>query len=108
MPKYLTRATGIDERGSKAEVYRIAAKCDYIGNFRILLNNAPLQMLLMCGCDIYIYTCIGNIIPLLSEAPPPKCRNKIGQFNISLAEDELMKESSPHQPDMEKTFSRST
>lgn len=29
MPKYLTRATGIDERGSNARVYRIAAKCDY-------------------------------------------------------------------------------
>lgn len=77
MPKYLTRATGIDERGSKAEVYRIAAKCDYIGNFRILLNNAPLQMLLMCGCDIYIYTCIGNIIPLLSEAPPQNAEIKL-------------------------------
>lgn len=30
MPKYLTKATGIDERGSSmAKVHSIGAKCDY-------------------------------------------------------------------------------
>lgn len=60
---------------------------------------------------IYSYTpALGKIIPLPSEAPPPQKNAgiKIGQFNVSLAEDKLMKESSPHQPDMEKTFIRST
>lgn len=43
IPKYLTKATGIDERGSSsmAKVYSFGAKCDYKANYFIC---TPLEM----------------------------------------------------------------